>query len=73
MKPNGFSLSMNAKVEPDMANIIAWLGGNRPDIEFAMYFDRKLFEEANTFQVSYTSHFASVQVGAVSIHERDML
>ncbi|PIO52793.1 hypothetical protein TELCIR_25895, partial [Teladorsagia circumcincta] len=50
MKPNGFSLSMNAKVEPDLANIIQWMGGNRPDIEFAMYFDRKLFEEANTFQ-----------------------
>ncbi|WKX98431.1 hypothetical protein Q1695_013819 [Nippostrongylus brasiliensis] len=50
MKPNGFSLSMNAKVEPDLANIIAWLNGDRPDIQFAMYFDRKLFEEANTFQ-----------------------
>ncbi|VDM78196.1 unnamed protein product, partial [Strongylus vulgaris] len=49
MKPNGFSLSMNAKVQPDIKNIIAWLNGDRPDIEFAMYFDRKVFEEANTF------------------------
>ncbi|KAK5971187.1 CBAH domain-containing protein, partial [Trichostrongylus colubriformis] len=52
MKPNAFSLSMNAKVEPDLANVIQWLGGNRPDIEFAMYFDRRIFEVANTFQVS---------------------
>uniref|UniRef100_A0A0N4VX65 CBAH domain-containing protein n=1 Tax=Haemonchus placei TaxID=6290 RepID=A0A0N4VX65_HAEPC len=50
MKPNAFSLSMNAKVEPDIGNIIQWLNGNRSNIEFAMYFDRKLFEEANTFQ-----------------------
>ncbi|KHJ98055.1 linear amide C-N hydrolase, choloylglycine hydrolase family protein [Oesophagostomum dentatum] len=49
MKPNAFSLSMNSKVEPDIKNVIAWLNGDRPDIQFAMYFDRKIFEEANTF------------------------
>lgn len=61
MKPNGFSLSMNAKVEPDLGNVIAWLNGDRPDIQFAMYFDRKLFEEANTFDVSEAIDTVKIQ------------
>lgn len=51
MMPYRFSLSMNAKVEPDLREVIAWYNGNRPNVDFVMYFDRWLFENCDSFEV----------------------
>ncbi|CAI4220536.1 unnamed protein product, partial [Auanema sp. JU1783] len=50
MKPGQFSLSMNAKVEPDYINVYRWTQGLLPDIRYVMFFERELFEECDTFE-----------------------
>jgi acid ceramidase len=52
MKMDQFTLSMNAKVKPDIGNVIKWLTGgyNGTDIHFAMWAEREVMEKANTFQ-----------------------
>ncbi|CAD6185597.1 unnamed protein product [Caenorhabditis auriculariae] len=50
MKPYAFSLSMNAKVQPDLFNVIRWYMGERPNIKFVMYFERWLFENCDDFE-----------------------
>ncbi|EGT33843.1 hypothetical protein CAEBREN_19500 [Caenorhabditis brenneri] len=53
MKPHKFSLSMNAKVQPDLINVAKWYMGayENTDLQFVMYFERWLFENCDTFQV----------------------
>ena len=53
MMPYRFSLSMNAKVEPDLREVIAWYNGNRPNVDFVMYFDRWLFENCDSFECAH--------------------
>ena len=52
MRPGGFSLSMNAKVEPDYRNVYQWASGMKPDIRYVMFFERELFEICEDFEVS---------------------
>jgi acid ceramidase len=51
MKMNEFTISMNAKVKPDIAKVISWLAGglNDSDIHFAMWAEREVMEHANTY------------------------
>lgn len=42
---------MNAKVEPDYANVYQWAMGNKPDIRYVMFFERELFEICGDFEV----------------------
>lgn len=51
MRPGGFSLSMNAKVEPDYRNVYQWAMGMKPDIRYVMFFERELFEICSDFEV----------------------
>ncbi|KAF1764360.1 hypothetical protein GCK72_004307 [Caenorhabditis remanei] len=52
MKPHKFSLSMNAKVQPDLINVAKWYMGayENTDLQFVMYFERWLFENCDDFQ-----------------------
>ncbi|PIC43439.1 hypothetical protein B9Z55_004181 [Caenorhabditis nigoni] len=52
MKPHHFSLSMNAKVQPDLFNVARWYMGAyaNTDLQFVMYFERWLFENCMDFQ-----------------------
>jgi len=50
MKPNAFTLSMNAKVKPDLPRLMMWLTGMLSDIHFAVYVEREVMERADTFQ-----------------------
>ena len=52
MKPDKFTISMNAKLLPDIGNIIGWFTGkyNNSDIHFAMWAEREVMEKANSYE-----------------------
>ncbi|KAE9551896.1 hypothetical protein FO519_004887 [Halicephalobus sp. NKZ332] len=52
MKPDKFTISMNAKVLPDLSNVISWFSGkyNNTDLHFAMWAEREVMVKANSFQ-----------------------
>lgn len=74
MKPHKFSLSMNAKVQPDIINVAKWYMGayENTDLQFVMYFDRWLFENCEDFQVSFFPVFfvtpAKQIISSVVVH-----
>ncbi|CAB3405283.1 unnamed protein product [Caenorhabditis bovis] len=63
MKPHHFSLSMNAKVQPDLLNVARWYMGyyENTDLQFVMYFERWLFENCDTFECA-REHIANVKL-----------
>ena len=52
MKPDKFTLSMNAKLAPDIKNLLAWFNGdyNKTDLHFAMWAEREVMMRANSYQ-----------------------
>jgi len=54
MRPQAFSISMNAKVLPDITNVISWFSGGQKDVHFVMWVEREVFEKCSTFQEART-------------------
>lgn len=56
MKPNAFTISMNAKVLPDIGNVISWLAGgyNNTDLHFAMWAEREVMTKCDTYDEAKT-------------------
>ncbi|CAJ0576739.1 unnamed protein product, partial [Mesorhabditis spiculigera] len=50
MRMGEFTLSMNAKMVPDIAQLMEWLTGDVKDVHFAMWVDRETMEKANNFE-----------------------
>uniref|UniRef100_A0A7E4VFS6 Ceramidase n=1 Tax=Panagrellus redivivus TaxID=6233 RepID=A0A7E4VFS6_PANRE len=51
MRPNGFTLSMNARLKPDILNVFAWLDRNytNKDLHFVMWAEREVFEHCRSY------------------------
>jgi len=49
MKPHKFTLSMNAKVKPDLSKVLQWLSGTEPGMHFAMWAEREVMEVADSY------------------------
>uniref|UniRef100_A0AC35U678 Ceramidase n=1 Tax=Rhabditophanes sp. KR3021 TaxID=114890 RepID=A0AC35U678_9BILA len=49
MKPGQFSLSMNSRLVPDIANVAAWLMGDLNDVHFSMWIEREVMENAKDY------------------------
>uniref|UniRef100_A0A0K0FXB0 N-acylethanolamine-hydrolyzing acid amidase (inferred by orthology to a human protein) n=1 Tax=Strongyloides venezuelensis TaxID=75913 RepID=A0A0K0FXB0_STRVS len=50
MKPGAFSLTMNSRLVPDISNVATWLMGGESDVHFAMWIEREVMENCNTYE-----------------------
>lgn len=65
MKPNAFTLSMNAKIKPDLRSVLRWLSGGfsndaRKNPHFVMWVEREVMEKCGTFAVSLIANLPSL-------------